>query len=68
MGGEEGLGEGEGYGCVDPSEVSNTHTQLLLSVAHSTRNTHSPDSCKQPFPLVYVCVFGPVCESVILCL
>lgn len=61
-----GKGEAEGSGCFDPSEVSNTHTQLLLSLAHSTHNTVLAPA-NNLFPLcmcLSVCV--PVCESVIL--
>lgn len=58
--------EGEDQGYVDPSEVSTTHTQLLLSLAHSTHNKQS--RLLQTTFSFCVCVFGPVCESVILCL
>lgn len=53
----KGLKEGEGYSCDDSSEVSNTHTQLLLSSAHSTHNTQS-------FPLLYMCVCDWSCVRV----
>lgn len=51
-----GPGDGKGYGCADPSEVSNTCTQLPLSLAHSTHSTQSRLLQTTFSPCVCVCL------------
>lgn len=63
----KGLGEGEGYGCIEPSEVSNTHTPLLLSLAHSTHNTQSWFLPTTFSSCICVCVWLCVSVCLVLC-
>lgn len=57
---------GKGEGCVDPSEVSNSHTQLLLSLAHSTHTTQPLLLKKTTYFYLCMSVFVQVSACLVL--